>query len=88
MRGGASDCDDGPEAEMTLFEAMSDVKEASAGFQASLHPLGLSESRYWFLCPLDKEDRPGDPVLAIDCFAGLLWKTAVHGEPLLPGSIA
>lgn len=63
---------------------MPDVELATGGFEASHHLLGLTESRFWFLSPLDKEDNPGAPVLAIDCFSGWIWNGSVSGELLLP----
>lgn len=84
MRCGATDSDDGSEVERALFAAMPHVAEARGEFEASQHPLGLAESRFWFLCPLDLEDNPADPVLAIDCFDGRIWNSNVSGELLLP----
>lgn len=84
MRCGAFDSDDGPEAVSDLFSAMPGVEVATGDFDPSRHPLRLPQSRYWFLCPLDKRHNPGEPVLAMDCFDGRIWTDAVQGEPLLP----
>ncbi|MHA6510731.1 TY-Chap2 family putative peptide chaperone [Tessaracoccus sp. Y1736] len=72
MTNGAYEDDDGAGVSDRLFESMPEVALDATRHLPELHPLGLSQSRYWFLCPI-KNGEAGPPVRAVDTTAGVVW---------------